>query len=150
MFMCILLCHMTCITCHMVLCVGPIKVIYLFLFKVDFISHWYCAWWRPEGRNVAINKFNWSSIFQCADFTPSFSFKLLSCPAPEPDLGIWDVHTCLVFLILQSITIWYQCLYVRVIKPWCILWYLNAMVFLQYAKIFPRTLTKHCTFSNYL
>ncbi len=31
-----------------------------------------------EGRNVASNKFNWSSIFQCADFTPPFSFKLLS------------------------------------------------------------------------
>ncbi len=39
---------------------------------------------------------------QCVDFTPPFSFKLLSCPAPEPDLGIWDVHTCLVFLSSEA------------------------------------------------
>ncbi len=32
--MCILLCHMTCITCHMVLCVGPIKVITCFYLKL--------------------------------------------------------------------------------------------------------------------
>ncbi len=38
------------------------------------------------------------SHIKCADFTSPFSFKLLSCPAPEPDLGVWDVHTCLVFL----------------------------------------------------
>ncbi len=41
-------------------------------------------------------------------FTPSFSFKLLSCPAPEPDLGIWDVHTCLVFLILRRLFLYQQ------------------------------------------
>ncbi len=67
------------------------------LFK---FPHWYCAWWRPEGQNIAINKFIWSSYLQCADFTPPFSLKLLSCPAPEPDLGVWDVHTCLVYLKL--------------------------------------------------
>ncbi len=55
---------------------GPNWGDYLFLFKVDFTLHWYYAWWRPVGRIFAINKFIWSSYFQCADFTSSFRYHI--------------------------------------------------------------------------
>jgi len=56
-----------------------------------------------NNKSILITTFRPTGLHLAQDFTPPFSFKLLSCPAPEPDLGVWDVHTCLVFLTLQQL-----------------------------------------------
>jgi len=53
--------------------------------------------------NVAFLIHFWSSTFSvCGLHTSLFLFTSFSCPAPEPNLGVWDVHTNFVyFLTLQ-------------------------------------------------
>ncbi len=42
--------------------------------SMDFIESLYGVDFAVDDVLLAINKFNWSSFFQCADFTPPFSF----------------------------------------------------------------------------
>ncbi len=112
----IFFCHVICTTCHMFFVCGPNWGDYLFLFKVDFTLHWCYAWWRPVGRNVAINKFIWSSYFQCADFFLIFSFShfdgnsnnlLMAIKVKLMNLHTWwNAHFRTFQMALRGVRIW--------------------------------------------
>ncbi len=65
------MCHMICTTCHMFfVCLGLIEVITCFYLKLIWL---YIGIMPDEDLwLLIINKFIWSSYFQCADFTSSF------------------------------------------------------------------------------